>query len=122
VGLTSESRVQVVIIRVAARPVLDDRAGQRGLLSGERARQLSGSNLCFFIAVHTSCDSRTASASVKAPRESRLRRSASSSISECVSPLCASVDNRTIAALSECSPRVKVAAYFSCFNHPTPGI
>ncbi len=44
VGLTSESRVQVTLIRVAARPVC---AGQRGLLCGERARQfkLSESNL-----------------------------------------------------------------------------
>jgi hypothetical protein len=30
VGLTSESRVQVALIRVAAGPVLDVRAGQRG--------------------------------------------------------------------------------------------
>jgi hypothetical protein len=45
VGLTSESRVQVALIRVAARPVLDVRAGQRGLLSGEHARQLSESDL-----------------------------------------------------------------------------
>ncbi len=38
VGLTSESRVQVALIRVAARPVLNVRAGQRagGLLCGER--------------------------------------------------------------------------------------
>jgi hypothetical protein len=38
VGLTSESRVQVALIRVAARPVTvrDVRAGQRGLLCGER--------------------------------------------------------------------------------------
>ncbi len=45
VGLTSESRVQVTLIRVAARPVRNVRAGQRGLLCGERARQLSESNL-----------------------------------------------------------------------------
>ena len=46
-GLTSrsESRVQVAFIPVAARPVLDVHAGPRGLLSGERARQLSESNL-----------------------------------------------------------------------------
>jgi hypothetical protein len=36
VGLTSESRVQVALIRVAARPVRNVRAGQRGLLRGER--------------------------------------------------------------------------------------
>ncbi len=36
VGLTSESRVQVALIRVAARPVRNFRAGQRGLLCGER--------------------------------------------------------------------------------------
>ncbi len=35
VGLTSESRVQVALIRVAARPVRNVRAGQRGLLCGE---------------------------------------------------------------------------------------
>ncbi len=34
VGLTSESRVQVALTRVAARPVRDVRAGQRRLLSG----------------------------------------------------------------------------------------
>ncbi len=44
-GLTSESRVQVALIRVAARPVQNVRAGQRGLLCGERASQLSESNL-----------------------------------------------------------------------------
>jgi hypothetical protein len=45
VGLRSESRVQVALIRVAVRPVRNVNSGQRGLLCGERARQLSESNL-----------------------------------------------------------------------------
>jgi hypothetical protein len=48
VGLTSESRVHVALIRVAARPVLDVRAGSAGCSPGsvaQRARQLSESNL-----------------------------------------------------------------------------